>query len=99
MTEWVHTSWTSMEPEGDTLHTKWRDTWCRWSRWSLRPYTARGRRRDEALDDRHKEREWGRRPYVDGSNWGVKSQSEKRSGKLATERGLRKRRLIRGKKL
>lgn len=99
MAEWIHTNWQDLEPEGDVLHTKFRDTWCRWHHWTAKQRNPRGVRREDAIADRHGETEHGRRPYVDGSNWGVKSTSEKRSGKVATERSLRKRRLSHGKKV
>lgn len=93
MTEWSDTSWTD-----NSEHTKFIDkNDCWWHRWSGKQMANRVKRRAKEIFERA--RDWGRRPYIDGSNWGVKSQTEKRSRGLTQERALRQERRHRGKKI
>ncbi len=93
MPEWIHTSWENQE--NVTTFVDENDCW--WHRFKAK--LSRSRIRRLAGEAFERSREWGRRPYIDGSNWGLKSQTEKRSRDLAQERGIRQERRKRGKKI
>jgi hypothetical protein len=48
--------------------------WFRWHHFSTKTTKGRGLRAGEPVSYDHAT-EWGRRPYVDGSNWGVPGET------------------------
>ena len=81
MSEWVDTVFT------DTAANKFYDTnQNRWHKWSSK--SPQNRRRKRVVTDYVNKKEWGRKPYMDGSNWGIISQPRKLRNPLKRERGL-----------
>ncbi|MHA1962434.1 MAG: hypothetical protein ACW99U_19695 [Candidatus Thorarchaeota archaeon] len=93
MANWIHTTWANQEHITKFIDKN--DCW--WHRWSAK--LRSGRRKLAAAVGYERGREWGRRPYIDGSNWGIKSHTERRSRRLAQERPITQERRRRGKKI
>lgn len=93
MSEWLNTSWADQEHI-----TKFIDeNNCWWHRWGWKYFISRIKRGVHVSFDRIKE--WGRKPYIDGSNWGIITYTDAKSRKLAQEKPLQRERRIRGKKI